>query len=75
MATATRATTSGLVGAASPLPTEAPQALAKPAERESTSTWEYYLFCIMVLCMVVMWGMMLLDLFGSGFWVIFDLPK
>jgi hypothetical protein len=74
MATATRPKMSG--------PLETP--LAPPADAAKTrseveeapvQTWEYVLFWFMLVCMAIMWGIMMLDLFGSGFWAIFDLPR
>lgn len=75
MSTATRPKTSGSIETP-----HAPLAADGKASLEATNetpvqTWEYVLFWVMLICMGIMWGMMMLDLFGSGFWVIVDMPR
>lgn len=74
MPTLTRPKVSGTLQAPV-LPADRATIPAEITPEPPVQTWEYVLFCLMLICMGIMWGMMMLDLFGSGFWVIFDLPR
>jgi hypothetical protein len=56
------------------VPVASPTLPAKrtPESHDAFENWEYSLFCFMVVCMMVLWSMMFLDFFGSGFWVVFN---
>ena len=75
MATVTRPTTSGSLQPPPAPPAEDAKVSAQATNEIPVQTWEYVLFWLMLACMGIMWGMMMLDLFGSGFWVIFDMPR